>query len=74
METTASAKGQVVIPAPLRRKFGIKGGTRIQVYEEEGRIILEPLTREQIHKLRGVFKGCGALDILMEERRREREG
>jgi AbrB family looped-hinge helix DNA binding protein len=31
METTATAKGQIVIPASVRRKLGIKEGTRIQI-------------------------------------------
>jgi AbrB family looped-hinge helix DNA binding protein len=33
-ETRATEKGQIVIPAALRKKFGIKKGTRIQVYEK----------------------------------------
>jgi AbrB family looped-hinge helix DNA binding protein len=36
METRATIKGQIVIPAALRRKYNIQGGTRIQVYEERG--------------------------------------
>lgn len=71
--TTATVKGQVLIPAPLRRKYGIKKGTRIFVTEEKGRIVLQPITREYIHGLRGILKGTGALEELMAERRRERD-
>lgn len=73
METRATVKGQIVIPAALRRKYHIQGGTRIQVYEEKGRIILHPVTRETIRRARGMFKGAEALKILREERERERD-
>ena len=44
METTATTKGQIVIPAEMRRKLGIKEGTRILVeLDESGRqIVLKP--------------------------------
>jgi AbrB family looped-hinge helix DNA binding protein len=70
--TSATVKGQVLIPIALRRKFGIKAGTRIHVFEENGRIVLQPVTREQIRRVRGLFKGAGALKALMAERKRER--
>ena len=72
MQTYATVKGQVVIPAKLRRKYGIKAGTRIEVVDDGSRIVLQPITREFIHGLRGVMRGSGALRILEEERRRER--
>jgi len=74
-ETYATVKGQVVIPASVRRKLAIKEGTRIQVEvnEETRQIILTPITREYIHGLRGKFKGKGLLKALMEEKKRERE-
>ncbi|MDF2440050.1 MAG: Antidote-toxin recognition MazE, bacterial antitoxin, partial [Abditibacteriota bacterium] len=61
METTATSKGQIVIPSSVRRKFGIKDGTRIQIEVDEkmGRIVLKPITREYIHRLRGKLRGKG---------------
>jgi AbrB family looped-hinge helix DNA binding protein len=75
METTATAKGQIVIPSSVRRKLGIKEGTRIQieVNEDEREIILKPLTREYIHSIRGKYRGRGLLKALMAEKKRERE-
>lgn len=73
METYATVKGQIVIPSKLRRKYGIKPGTRIEIWDDGSRIVLQPITREFIHSLRGVMKGSGALRILEEGRRRERE-
>ena len=73
METYATVKGQIVIPSSLRRKYGIKAGTKIQIYEDNGRIVLQPITREYIRRVRGAFKGSGAMKVLIEERKRERE-
>ena len=75
METTATVKGQIVIPSSVRRKLGIKQGTRIEIEvdEDHQRIILTPITREYIHSLRGKYKGRGLLKALMAEKKRERE-
>jgi len=50
------AKGQIVIPAKLRRKYDIKKGTPVHFLEEDGRIILQPITREYIRSFQGIFK------------------
>ena len=75
METTATSKGQIVIPSVIRRKLGIKEGTRIQieVNERDGEIVLRPITRDYIRSRRGMFKGSGLMKELMAEKRRERE-
>lgn len=75
METTATSKGQIVIPSSIRRKFGIKEGTRIEIEVDEAakEIILKPITREYVHSLRGKFKGKGLLKALMAEKEKERE-
>jgi AbrB family looped-hinge helix DNA binding protein len=75
VETTATSKGQIVIPSSIRRKFGIKEGTRIQIEVDESakEIILKPITREYVHSLRGKFKGKGLLKALMVDRKKERE-
>jgi AbrB family looped-hinge helix DNA binding protein len=75
MEATATSKGQIVIPSSVRRKFGIKEGTRIRIEVDDKAqlIILKPITREYIHSLRGRYKGKGLLKALMAEKRRERQ-
>jgi AbrB family looped-hinge helix DNA binding protein len=72
--SVVTTKGQLVIPARLRRRFGIKKGTMVTFVEEDGRIIVQPVTREFIRGLRGSLKGGpSALAALLEERQRERE-
>ncbi len=73
METQATSKGQVVIPAEVRRKLGIKRGTRMHVeVDAQSRIILTPITREYIGQLCGSLKDSGALRVLETERRKDR--
>ena len=68
-----TTKGQIVIPARLRRRFGIKKGTRVTFSEDGGRIIVQPVTREFIRGLRGSLEGePSALEILLDQRKRER--
>lgn len=68
METRATAKGQIVIPAILRRKYGIKEGTRIVISDNGDSIILKPITEEYLKKLQGSLKGKGALKALLNEK------
>jgi len=66
-------KGQVVIPRRIRRDFDIEEGTKAQVFEENGCIVLKPITAKFIKSLRGSLKGSGVLKAMMEDRKRERE-
>jgi AbrB family looped-hinge helix DNA binding protein len=73
MESFITVKGQIVIPASLRRKYGIKAGTKIQISDDGERIILKPVTDEFYRKLRGSLKGKRALKALMADRAVEKE-
>lgn len=75
METTTTTKGQVVIPSSVRRKLGIKTGTRIQVELDEAnaKIILTPMTREYIKSMAGKFRGLPLLEDLIRERKLDKE-
>jgi len=66
--TTVSSKGQMVIPASIRESLGIEPGT----------LILEPETLAAklglIDELCGITAGGpSGTEMLLEERRRERE-
>ncbi|HEY3973411.1 MAG TPA: AbrB/MazE/SpoVT family DNA-binding domain-containing protein [Candidatus Sulfotelmatobacter sp.] len=56
---TVKAKGQVVIPVDVRRKFQIEEGTRVAFLEEEGRLFIQPVTDEFIEGMKGVLAGRG---------------
>lgn len=75
MDTYMTVKGQIVIPSRVRRKLGMKQGTRVQVDmdEQAHKIVLTPITREYIQGLHGKYKGKGLLKALAAEKKRERE-
>jgi AbrB family looped-hinge helix DNA binding protein len=73
METYATVKGQIVIPAELRRKYGIKAGTKITVTDDGDAIILKPVTEETLKRLQGSLKGTGILQALLDERHKDAE-
>ena len=53
------AKGQVVIPVDIRRRFSIAEGTRVAFLEEEGRLFIQPVTDEFIEGMKGILAGRG---------------
>jgi len=69
----ATIKGQVIIPAELRKKFNIKKGTRVAIMEGEGRVILlKPLSEDPIEASRGMLKGKTSLTrALLKDRHEE---
>lgn len=68
-----TVKGQVVIPSKLRRRFGIKKGTQVSLFERNGEIIIKPITDEYIRSMAGMTGTKGKLlKALKEEKARER--
>lgn len=51
-----TTKGQVVIPAWLRREFHIEKGTRAVVKSTPEGILLKPVTKHAIARLRGILR------------------
>jgi AbrB family looped-hinge helix DNA binding protein len=50
-----SEKGQATIPKPLREKFGIETPGEVFVYEEDDRIVIEPVP--SLDELHGIHAG-----------------
>lgn len=75
METSIlTSKGQIVIPKNIRKKYGIKPGTRILFVEQDGHITIRALTKEYFRSVAGWLKDGGdILDELMKEKKREIE-
>lgn len=68
-----TVKGQVVIPAEIRKKFNIKKGTRVAISEGAGNVILlKPLPDDPIEATRGMLKGKTSLTkALLKDRLEE---
>jgi AbrB family looped-hinge helix DNA binding protein len=71
MEIRVNEKGQIIIPAKLRKKYGIKTGTRFIISDTGNSIIIKPITDQYLKNIQGSLKGKGSLRILMEERRKD---
>jgi AbrB family looped-hinge helix DNA binding protein len=75
---TVSSKGQMILPAAIRKELGIAPGTKVSVRVEAGKVILDPQNLEakmrRIKSMRGITAGGPPVcDELLEDRRRERE-
>jgi AbrB family looped-hinge helix DNA binding protein len=70
---TFTSKGQLVIPAELRRKYGISAGTRVKFLEDHfGRIVLQPTTESYIDRVMGCLaNGPDLLAGWKDEHRQE---
>jgi AbrB family looped-hinge helix DNA binding protein len=72
--TKVSAKGAVVIPASLRRKFAIESGMTVKIVEVNGSLQIIPLPKDPIVAARGFLKrskGRSLTEILLEERQQD---
>jgi len=74
-----SQKGQATIPKGLREKFGIETPGEVFVYEEQGRIIIEPVpSPDELHGIHAGEHERGEVleqvrEMKDEEKRKEEE-
>lgn len=66
------AKGQIVIPASMRKKFGIRPGMEIELFEYGNTIYLVPPARDPIEEAEGCLPPIPSLsDELLIERKKD---
>ncbi len=70
-----SSKGQIVIPANLRKRYRLREGSTVVFQEERGRRVLEPSNYDALYALQGSLREFPLEADLEEERRvaRKRE-
>ena len=74
LNVTVSAKGWVVIPAELRKKYGIKPGSKLQFVDYGGVISLIPGFEDPVREGAGMLQGGSSLTAaIVEEHRQELE-
>lgn len=72
--TTLTSKGQVVIPAKIRKDMKVKEGTKFYVEERGDEIVLRPVTPQYLKKIAGVLPTKGKLSrALLQERAKDKE-
>ena len=71
---TLSVKGQIVVPAKIRKKLGLIKGSRVAIIEEPNGFCVRPVERQYFDQYAGLLPGKGkATKALLKERRKERE-
>ena len=72
-QAKVSSKGWIVIPAALRRKYGISSGDEVRVVDYGGVLAIVPSAPEPVRAGRGLLRGEDSLtEALLEERRADR--
>ena len=68
-----TSRGRIVIPARLRRRLGIKPGTKVCFIERGNDILFQPVTKEYVRSMCGMLKSTSsASKKLLEERRKDK--
>jgi AbrB family looped-hinge helix DNA binding protein len=70
MRSTITARGQTVVPAPLRKRFHLGPADRLEWIVEGNRIVVVPVRSDPIAAFRGGGMG-GSMTRLLDDRRRE---
>lgn len=68
MESVITKKGQVVVPASLRKKYGITPGSKVAWIDTGAVIKLVPIPNDPIAALRGCAKGEKLTQSLLRDR------
>lgn len=73
LEGVVTSKGQLVIPARLRRALRIGRGTRVRFEPIKGGIAVYPMQADDIKRFRGILAGLGLPPDIEREPDREIE-
>lgn len=65
IEIVVKKKGQTTIPARIRKKLKIEEGTRLEVIEADGGILLKP--KKSIWDMLGAYSQFGTPDEVKKE-------
>jgi len=64
--TSMSTKGQVVIPASMRRKLNIRGGSKMIVLQEGENILLKPISNPKLNEFETILQLADELSQELE--------
>jgi len=72
MTVTVSARGQMVIPAAIRERYGIKEKGKVELLDLGNEVVIVPLGERAFSASRGILKGVSTT-ALIKSRRLERK-
>jgi AbrB family looped-hinge helix DNA binding protein len=72
MNVKLSHKGWVVIPASMRKKYGLKPGANLQIVDYGGVLAIVPAFKDPVKQGAGILKGAGSLtQVVVAEHTRD---
>lgn len=75
MISAVTSRGQTAIPAPLRARFGLKSGARLEWLDDGEMMVVIPVPEDPILQFRGKSRAPLTLNLLRDRKvQRSREG
>ena len=73
-ESTITSKGQIVVPARLRRRYSLKPGMKVYFIERDDEILFQPLNKEYIQSVHGLLTSTTSVTKeLLKERAKDKK-
>ena len=69
MSVSVSVKGQLVIPASIRKKYRLEPRTRVEIIDTGEEIVLVPLPKDSFRESRGILCGVSSRDLQIMRRK-----
>ncbi len=73
METAVTKRGQTVIPAAIRKRYGLTEGGYLAWLDDGETIRVVPIPADPVRGLRGHGRGEGLTAALLAERHKDRK-
>lgn len=73
MTITVSARGQMVIPASIRKRYSIKPHTKVELLDLGNEVVIVPIARQPQLKSRGILKGVSTSNLIKSRRALRKE-
>jgi len=68
MTVTVSARGQMVIPVSIRKRYAINAHTKVELLDLGKEVVIVPVTGRSLSKARGILKGVSTKDLIKARR------
>lgn len=73
MTITVSDRGQMVIPASIRKRYGIKPHGKVELLDLGKEIVIVPILEQSLSKSKGILKGLSTYDLIKARRKLRRQ-
>ncbi len=72
MQSLITKRGQTVVPAPIRKRYGLQEGDRLAWIDDGQTIKVIPIPADPVRALRGYGRGQKLVEKLLEARQEDR--